>query len=101
MLREAGVMAIYGSDYEQVIALGARAAELPCATDSDRFNRAAVAAYGADVSGDHAGAAVPVDRGDRARRAPRQPDPAGLGIARRRAHRHPGRWAGAREPRPS
>ena len=58
MLREAGVMAIYGSDYEQVIALGARAAELPCATNSDRFNRAALAAYGADVSGDHARAAV-------------------------------------------
>ncbi len=58
VLREAGVMAIYGGDYEQVIALGARAAELPCATDTDRFNRAAVAAYGADVAGDHARAAV-------------------------------------------
>ena len=58
MLREAGVMAIYGSDYEQVIALGDRAAELPCATDADRFNRAALAAYGADVSGDHARAGV-------------------------------------------
>ena len=58
MLREAGVMAIYGSDYEQVIALGVRAAELSCATEADHFNRAAVVAYGADVSGDHARAAV-------------------------------------------
>ena len=38
--------------------LGDGAAELPCATDADRFNRAAVAAYGADVSGDHARTAV-------------------------------------------
>ena len=40
----------------------------------------------------------PLERGDRARRAPRQPNAPGLGRARRRAHRHPRRWAGAREP---
>ena len=58
MLREAASMAIYAGDYEEVIAIAARAAELPRATDADRYIAAAVTAYAADLSGDQAQGAV-------------------------------------------
>ena len=53
MLREAFSMAIYAGDYDDVVALGARVAELPRTTDTDRFTVAAVTAYAADVTGDY------------------------------------------------
>ena len=67
MLREAASMAIYAGDYEEVIAIAARAAELPTATDADRYIAAAVTAYAADLSGDQAQGALLGGRGCRTR----------------------------------
>ena len=54
ILREAGSMAVYASDYDEVIAIGTSAAELSPATDVDRYAAAALGAYAADLSGDFA-----------------------------------------------
>jgi DNA-binding CsgD family transcriptional regulator len=58
ILRDAAAMAIYAGDYEEVIAIGARAAKLPRTTDVDRYIAVAVTAYAADLSGDQARGAV-------------------------------------------
>jgi DNA-binding CsgD family transcriptional regulator len=59
ILREASGMATYAGNYETAVALGRRAATLTPATDRDRFNSAAVAALGVEMSGDYArGAAL-------------------------------------------
>jgi DNA-binding CsgD family transcriptional regulator len=52
MLREAGAMAIYAGDYEQVIAIGEDAAEVSPKSDVDCYIKAAVRAYAADLSAD-------------------------------------------------
>ena len=54
ILREAGSMAVYASDYDEVIAIGTSAAKLSPATDVDRYAAAALGAYAADLSGDFA-----------------------------------------------
>ena len=53
MLREAGSMAVYAGDYEEVIAIGTDAEALSSAGDVDRYIAAAVRAYAADLAGDH------------------------------------------------
>lgn len=61
ILREAASMAVYAGDYEEVIAIGARADELPQGGDIDRYIVAAIAASAADMSGDHARGAALAD----------------------------------------
>lgn len=53
ILREASGMAYYAGDYETAVALAGRAAGLTPSTDRDRFNSAAVAALGVEMSGDY------------------------------------------------
>ena len=54
MLREAGSMAVYAGDYEEMIAIGLSAADHPPRADIDRYTAAALGAYAADLSGDQA-----------------------------------------------
>jgi DNA-binding CsgD family transcriptional regulator len=61
ILREASGMATYAGDNDTAVALGRRAARLAPTSDRDRFNAAAVAALGVEMSGDYArGAALSV-----------------------------------------
>ena len=54
MLREAGSMAVYAGDYEEMVAIGSSAADHSPRTDIDRYIAAALGAYAADLSGDQA-----------------------------------------------
>ena len=58
MLREAGSMAVYAGDYDDMIAIGSSAARFATYSDVDRYIAAAVRAYAADLAGDHAGGAA-------------------------------------------
>ena len=51
MLREAASMAVYAGDYEQVVAIGQDATRLSPASAADRYIKAALGAYAADLSG--------------------------------------------------
>jgi DNA-binding CsgD family transcriptional regulator len=61
ILREAASMAVYAGDYEEVIAIAARADQLPRGGDMDRYIVAAITASAADMSGDHARGAALAD----------------------------------------
>ena len=54
MLREAGSMAVYAGDYEEMVAIGSSAAGHSPRTEVDRYIAAALGAYAADLSGDQA-----------------------------------------------
>ncbi len=58
MLREAGSMAVYAGDYDEMIAIGSSAEAFAPTSDADRYIAAAVRAYAADLAGDHAGGTV-------------------------------------------
>jgi DNA-binding CsgD family transcriptional regulator len=69
MLRDAYEFASYAGDYDQLVELSRRAAEVQPATDTDRFLAAALLTWGSELSGDYArGALLAAEAIERAER---------------------------------